>query len=205
MSELLSQENQEEKNVIIEKPLEQDIEGILNVQEENLFSELIRKEADQKKLSEKGFLISAITNEELKEIIGNPDKYILLVSKVDGTVVGYILGYDLEEFKRQDPEWEKSIILDDGVEALPESEKSLYLRHIAVRIGNRGVGTNLERKFFQEAEAAGYKYILGEILQEPVKNSVSLRFHEAIGFRIIGKVPEKKLVWNLVLKDLNKK
>jgi L-amino acid N-acyltransferase YncA len=78
----------------------------------------------------------------------------------------------------------------------------LYLRHVAVKQEARGIGSVLEYKLFKEAKSKGYKNLLGEILREPVKNKKSMAFHRALGFKVIGEIPEEGMVWDLVLKNL---
>ncbi len=181
-----------------------DIDGILVVQNENLRSSLNERGIKDEDLPERGFLISPLSAEELTEIISEPESHLLLVARSEEKIEGYALGYDLDKWKKEDPMWEKQLVFRKR-KTLPLG-KTLYFRHVAVapEIKGRGVGRMMEHDFFEEAKRRGYQYIIGEILRDPVVNKRSMDVHKTSGFEVIGENFEEGMVWDVVLKNLEK-
>lgn len=215
-------ENKESK----ESPLEikeaglEDVYGIMSVLKENL---LPKELLDQEKrvfylknagkkiedFSTKGFLINSLSEEELKDILLDKENHITLIAKENDDIVGYAITYDLENWRKCKPNWEKTVeLIDKEKDHVLTKEKVLYFRHIATKhlSKNKGVGAMLEYKVFFEAKQKGYKKIIGEALEYPIENKASLDFHKKIGFKKIGTIKESKndLIWGLYKKDLEK-
>lgn len=206
MNERPHGESMESKKLsVIESAKTSDIEGIINVQKENLLPTLREAGVHEANLSQKGFLIHPITLEELTKVISNPEKHILQVAKKDSEVEGYTLAYDLNEWKIIKPNWEQDIITNEEIKNIIKEEKVAYLRHIVMQQNSRGIGVRLENSLFREATRRSYKYIIGEILRSPIPNTISLEFHKKMGFKVVGEILENEMVWDLVLKDLRKK
>ncbi len=79
-----------EKGIKIEVAKEEDIDGILFVQ-----NSVLLKNTEFNQAGEKGFLVYSTTADELKDIISYPEN-IVLCAKDDERVIGYILAYDLD-------------------------------------------------------------------------------------------------------------
>lgn len=213
-----NQENKEQPVLDIKEAETEDIAGIISILKENL---LPREILDREKrgpylkntgkkiedFSEKGFLVKAFSEEELKNIIQDRENHITLIAQENDNIVGYAMTYDLKDWRKHNPDWEKLIEFIDKEEGkLLEKENILYFRHIATKQFSKikGVGAKLEYKIFFEAKQKGYEEIIGEALEHPIENKASLDFHKKIGFKKIGTIKEfeNELVWGLYKKDL---
>jgi predicted GNAT superfamily acetyltransferase len=191
-----------------------DIQGILSVQKGNLLLEIapdvfsLLKQGSKinedvvKEIGSRGFLIHALTEEELQRLISDRENIILLVTKENNEVDGYVLGYDINAWKKFKPEWEETVRVSEDIAELLGKEKILYLRHIARKGSAKGKGSKLMEMLINEAKSKGYKYIICEILEKPITNRASIEFHERWGFKKIGQVEEGHLMWGLFLKSL---
>lgn len=212
-----NQENKERATKIKEAEIE-DIVGIISILKENLLpNELLNKETRDiylrntgKKIedfSAKGFLVHSFSEEDIKNILLDKENHITLIAKENDDIVGYAITYNLENWRKCKPDWEKTIeIIDKEENPMLKKEKVLYFRHIATKhfSKNKGVGAMLEYKVFFEAKQKGYEEIIGEALEYPIENKASLDFHKKIGFKKIGTIKEfgNELVWGLYKKDL---
>jgi predicted GNAT superfamily acetyltransferase len=188
-----------------------DIQGILSVQEENLLSKIApdllsdqgsQIDEDVEKIGSRGFLIHALTEEELQRLICDRENIILLVTRENNEVDGYVLAYDINAWKTFKPEWEKIVKVPEDIAEFLGKEKILYLRHIARKGSAKGKGSKLMERLIKEAQSRGYKYIICEILEAPITNRASIEFHQKWGFKKVGQVIENRLTWGLFLKSL---
>lgn len=147
-----------------------------------------------------GFLITPFTD-ELVHYYVNSEKYLSLTAKLDSKIVGYAIACDLVEEKD----------LNQLIETLPEwrklnQQKVFYLSQIATKTeGEKGVGKQLMNSVLNYAMSHGYRYIVSQIIHAPIRNSVSITFHEKCGFRFIAEMVRKdKRVAGVYLKDLQK-
>ena len=178
-----------------------EIEGIMSVQTSNLLSQ--KKEAGKKDLGQKGFLIHRASNEELEELISEEKNHIVLVAKEKDRVTGYVLAYDLTDWRRKKPEWDSTIVAPEQIKELLGRGKTLYFRHIARLSECKGTGSVLLARLLQIAESRSYDRIIAEVLLKPIQNLASTRFVERFGFRAVGNVIDKDpLIWNLYMKEM---
>jgi hypothetical protein len=182
-------------NIEIRPAKEEDIPSILFIQDSFLLS-------NDDDLEKRGFLVYPITEFELKEIINNKNN-LLLVALNEKEIIGYALLYDLDEWKRVKPSWNRQILIDDKIKDTLFKNRTLYFRHIARKEGYPSVGKQLEEKAYGLARNIGYKFVIGEILEKPYSNELSKKVHEARGYKRIGEVkyPDGKL-WVIYKKEL---
>jgi hypothetical protein len=176
----------------------EDIEGIISVQN----SRFVDKDNLDESFSDSGMLLYKTTPEELKGIIGDGENHMLLVSKDDDFVTGYALSYSLDEWIENKPEWNSNLSIEASFDNILLN-KTLYLRQIAVMPGKEGAGAKLELKLFNIAKERGYKFVVGDILEKPIRNKVSMDFHERIGFIKAGTIVDGDLVWAFLAKKLD--
>jgi predicted GNAT superfamily acetyltransferase len=178
-----------------------DIDGVLSIQNQNLL-ENKQGDTEEEKING-GFLIHPLSKEDLTKIINNSDSHILLVAKEGNEIQGYILGYNLDDWKRQRPNWQTLLEISDETKEILKREKILYMRHIARKPDGKGIGSSLLVKMFEEVSARGYLYVIAEILQEPYMNIASVQFAEKFGLTMVGKRQEENgYVWGLFMKKI---
>lgn len=183
---------------------EEDSDGILFVQNENLLSQKSPEEhARPDVIARQGFLIHGLDQDELRCAIKDQENHIVFVAKSGNRVVGYFLGYDLMIWIYKKALWPASIQLDHDSDDIFTS-KTLYGRHVArlSQYSGKYIGRILEEKVFEEGRNRGYTQIIVEILEKPIPNLVSVFFHQKIGYKRIGKVPEgSEMMWGLWKKN----
>jgi L-amino acid N-acyltransferase YncA len=166
---------------IIIRPAEQkDIAEILKIQEN-----LLLKNKTIKSALKEGFLVYALKEDELKEII-NSGKDFLIVATENGLVIGYALAHDLNEWRKNKSKWDKRIIVSPKTRDHIYSDKIIYFRHIARKPDYVGVGKMLEEQIYSLAKNKGFKYVIAEILEQPISNDKSREIHEERGYLKIG-------------------
>ena len=140
-------ENPKDQRIQAQYASSNDIQGILSVQEKNLLSnkapELLLGQVpkineDVEEIESRGFLIHALTEEELQRLISDRENIILLVTKENNEVDGYVLAYDINAWKKFKPEWEETVRVSEDIAELLGKEKILYLRHIARKGSAKG-------------------------------------------------------------------
>jgi len=186
-----------EENVAIRPAKEEDIKGILKVQEE-----LLIKNKTQNEVGKNGFLVYSLKEEELKNMISLKQNFLLVAESVR-EIVGYALAYDLNVWRKNKPQWDEEITADTSIKNHLSKNKIIYFRHIARKSQNPGVGIKLEEKIYEMAKHKGYQFVIGEILERPILNEKSKTVHEQRGYKRIGQVdyPDGK-VWGLYEKKL---
>ncbi len=180
-----------------------DIPGILAVQNANLYSHL----DPAGDLSSRGFLVYPVAEGELAAVVDDPQRHILFVAREGRKVMGYALGYDLDTWEAHKPGWESCVRSDNG-SAGDWSQSTLYLRHIARLPEEEAASAPLPlvRSFIAETQRRKVSYLLGEILEQPVANTRSVKFStKAMGLSRIGQVeyPEDQTVWGLYERTFN--
>jgi len=186
---------------IIENASQKDVEEILAIQSQKVITP--EKEIENKKIEEEGFLVYPISAEDLGKLFENKEKHIVKVARTENKIVGYIICYDLEEWKLAHTDWLSSLDVADEDKAFLKSKKILYGRHIAVDVAGASVGAGLLDVTFQEAVSRGYECFVVEILKEPIENKRSTGFVQKEGFRQVGQLTDKNnRVWSLFVKDL---
>lgn len=161
--------------VQIRSAKEKDASEILFIQDSLILS-------NNREAEEHGFLVYPISKSELKKLIRDKNN-IVLVAEENKKIRGYALAYDLNEWKKIKHEWESAVKLTS---ANLES-KVLYFRHIARLKGSEGVGKKLEEAVYTLAKKRNYEIVIGEILEKPIANKVSLAKHLERGYKKLAK------------------
>lgn len=181
-----------------------DIKEILSIQEENLFLLIDR---NKEELKEKGFLFHEITENELYNLILKKEKTLVLVARKNNKIVGYALAFDFKLLQETNPYYLEKVKILKKFKKIEDSlvkEKILYFRHIARRIGQKGVGKELIKFLIDKAKERNYFAIIAEIMEKPIRNEISFGFFQKFGFEKIGEVKEgENLIWSLFYKKIN--
>jgi len=82
-----------------------DIPGILEVQKMNLISLEKNSPEELEKLCAFGFLIHALKEDELAGLVNDKVDNIIFVARNGLDICGYALAYNLEKWKKLNPEW----------------------------------------------------------------------------------------------------
>ncbi len=192
--------------VVVYEAQEADIPGIVSVHESNLLEDGFPKGTVQKEdLAQRGFLVHGMKPDKFKAIITDVVHHSVLVAKENGEVVGYILAYDLVEWKKQNPEWSATVSVDEETRALLLGDGVLYVHQVARSPLHKGkeIGKKLEEDLFFAARRRGYHYLVAEILEQPIENAVSKKLHLSLGYDRRGSVKETdEMVWGFWMKDL---
>jgi len=180
-----------------------DIPGILEVQRVNLISLEQNRAEELERLGKRGFLIHALGEGELAGMVNDKNDNIIFVARDNADVCGYALAYNLEKWKKLNPEWRNTIEIFKNVVCEFNKNRILYLRHIARKPGFDRCGSKLMKVLASAAREKAYEAIVAEILQKPVANKASTEFHEYHGFSVIGSEKEgENMVWGLFLKKI---
>ncbi len=167
-------------DIIIRSVELEDIPGILEVQKD-----LLLKNKTIVSAKKEGFLVYPIKEEELEEIILS-ESVFLIVAEDKRDIVGYILAYDLEDWRKIKPKWDKRILVIPKVKDHLNKDKIIYFRHVARKFSYAGVGFKLEENIYLLAKNKGFKWAIGEILERPLINEESKKAHEERGYIKIG-------------------
>ena len=172
----------------------QHIPGILIVLEKNLFK---NQTVTQGELENKGFLMHAFTAEDLQAAIADKENYIVLVALDGESVVGYALGYST----KTNLELQKRLL--DSATVVSPNEKIFYYRHIARMPGRKGAGKQLLSALLEEAARQNYRHVICQIAEKPLKNIISIVFHERFNFQLCGFQPDGEgTTYGVYLKSL---
>jgi len=167
----------------------EDIEGILAIHDEVF---LPNRKKDE--LEEKGFLLSPINAEELKTAIQDTDNFIVLVAKKENKIIGHVLAYDLNMWRKLKPKWDEKIEPRDNYDQILKL-KVIHLRHIARKDTAKGAGHQLLEYLLQTAKAKGYDMVIAEILEKPHDNKISKKlFQNRMKFKKVGTIYKDKTV-----------
>lgn len=192
-----------------EKMSSVDISDVLKIQEEQSISKVIEEKSGNKdEIERNGFLVHLLSEDELSEILNIPEGIETIVCKEGGEIVGYSIGYNLELWKKLNPDWESSVRFLEGFDKAELSSKSVYLRHINTSPrAKAGTGKKISMQFIEQSKSRGFLSVFGEILKEPYANKASMAVHKRMGFAEIGEIREKdsgqgELIWALMQKKL---
>jgi L-amino acid N-acyltransferase YncA len=174
-----------------------DISNIIEVLKHNLIQQ--KSGTQNIPLQSSGFLIHGFTKDELEAAIMDPINHLVLVATENNTVVAYALSYDLRHIK---PHWVVDIHGTPEIHALLATEKILYHRHIAKHSNTQGIGTELLKTLIAEAKARDYAYIVCQIVEKPLQNTISIKLHEESGFSAVGFVEDDKYTLGIYLKSM---
>ena len=186
-----------------------DIGDILEIQRINSLQEAEAQEKTKDEIERAGLLVHLLTEEEIEELLEQPENVSLIVCRENNEVVGYAVGYKMKFWKDLHPGWIDSVKFTDGhSESDISDEKSVYFRHVATSSNaTPGTGKKISNELVRQSIENGYSTILGEILKEPYENKPSLVMHKRIGFKEMGEIEEDyegvKYKWGLFEKELN--
>lgn len=179
-----------------------DIQGILQVQNEQSLSDAIAKGKSREEIERSGFLVHMLTAEELEKLLDMPQDVIVLSCKENEKVLGYSIGYAVKLWKELHPNWENSIRFFNDFGLQDVGNDAVYCRHVAA--SKAGVGAQLTRELVRMSQERGFTKMLGEIAKEPYINRVSSAVHKRMGFEEIGEIDEilegAQYKWGLVRK-----
>src|SRR5262245_26930776 len=162
-----------------------DIPAILSVLQKNLLAN--RSNLPEATLSKLGFLLHGFDAEELNRSIACED-HIILVAKENKEVVGYAIGYILNDER---PDWFSRIEAPERILTALIQHKILHLRHIAKIPGTKRIGTWLLNSLLTMAAEKQCRYVIAKIAKSPLCNQASTIFHEKMGFHQAGIVRDK--------------
>jgi len=179
------------------KPAElNDIPGILAVLHKNLVAN--KKSAELENMEDKGFLINGFTEEELQTYLNDKQNYIVLAAHDDNnTILGYTIGYDSQKLPA-DLYDQFNLIFPD----ILQTNKILYLRHIAKLPLTKHVGSTLLKTLLEQARKKNYQYMVCQIAEHPHQNTVSKKFHEKFEFKRIGSGEVKGHTFGIYIRKL---
>lgn len=177
-----NKENNERATEVKEAEIE-DIVGIISVLKENLLpSEFLNKETRDlylkntgKKIedfSTKGFLVHSFSEEELKDIILDKENHITLIAKENDDIVGYAMTYNLENWRKCKPNWEKTVDLIDEEKTSFLKKKRYYILDILQPndfLKTKALEQYLNIKSFLKRNKKATKKLLGKPLNIQLK------------------------------------
>lgn len=176
---------------------EEDINEILTIQAQKLVDPENIAQGDTQEIEEKGFLVYPLSKSELEELIKDPGNHIIKVAKKDGRVIGYLIAYDLDNWRELHPDWLNNL---EGKRDSLTQRRTLFGRHIAVDESETGSGIGralLEAVIFT-GRTRDYQNFVVEVLDKPITNRKSTKFVERAGFKKIGQRQDGGLkVWSI--------
>lgn len=181
----------------------EDVDRILAIQSEKLI--VPEDEASAQHAKDNGFLVYALSAEELRGIIEDSESHIIKVAREGNQIVGYIISYDMQEWQELHPDWFSRLNAGENDKDDLSRDKVMYGRHIAVSDDalSPGLGRKLLTSTLEEAEKRGYHCYTVEVLKEPVANIRSANFVQKRGFELIGQnEDDKHRVWSVYLKEI---
>ena len=170
---------QENEKVEILSAKENDIEGILKIQQEHLLKNV---STDTEKKD--GFLLFETAAETLKEII---EEEKIIISKVDDDLAGYLILMTPEKLKKSD----FYALFLENIKNFKYKDKQLdnynYIVYAQAAVSKKYQGMGLNRKMQKEAKERFINYYdlgIGEI---NTKNEASLKVNiDRLGWKPVG-------------------
>ncbi len=125
-----------------------------------------------------GYLINKMELAEVTKDIEKEDCPYYVAKGREGTVLGYVkVSQGLDEEYLQDIEW-----LEGEIRRKVETEPCIYVDQVAVARGNRHKG--IARFIYQNLlDSYPQRNFAAFIIEKPVENRISMKFHEKLGFR----------------------
>lgn len=158
-----------------------DIQWVIDCMQANLFDNLDNKN--------KWRLYYPISQEEFEKLIQDPD-IILFCAKQWNNIKWYALWYNLKKWISKKNTRMQDIQVTQETRKILEDKKTFYRRHVAIHPHHQWnwISKWLELSTFQEAKKQWYKYIIAEIMKEPIENSQSLEIHKKIWLKKIWEI-----------------
>ena len=188
-------ENREK--LVAQFALEEDLAGMIEVLNKNLIADKKLHEINKDNLEANGFLVGPFTAEEISNHLAATEKHVILVLKEEKRVIGYLISYDIQQVNEN---LYKEFLSFPEIDAFKDKKKILYYRQIAKLPGKDGVGSTLLKKMLEEAKTMGYEAIVCRIVHKPLRNKISIGFHEDFGFKCLGLVKNDDITLGVYLK-----
>ena len=182
----------------------EDISWIMEIQR----SQLKIPENLSKEEAKQGFLVYKVSEEELKTLITGDIKHIIKVAKENGNVVGYFIAYDMQYYLQQHPEWinEFKENLGGDMKQIFQGHDVLFSKQLTLSsvAKKTGLGEKLWEAVYQDAVSQGFRYEVGEVLAEPIRNVAmeSLVFGK-LKFNLAGyRTDKNNRKWSVITRSL---
>lgn len=178
----------------------EDIPFIMEIQRSQLKNpeDLSEEEAKQ------GFLVYEVGEEELKSLIMRDIKHVIKVARKNGNVIGYFIAYDMKHYLRQHSEWINEFEENPkrGLKEIFKGDDVLFSKQLALSSTAKGtgLGDKLWEAVYQDAVALSFRYEVGEVLAEPVRNTAmeALVFGK-LKFNLAGyRTDKKNRKWSVI-------
>ena len=170
-----------------------DIEKMMEICEENLL-ENNREKFSANDFSNKGFLLTRLTSQNVQEMIDDKKNYVVLVAKDGDKIMGYLIACDIEKVDYELREKIKELKNFRG--------KVFYHKQIVKKLGVKQVGEKLLLSMLDEVNNRGYSHVVCRIVHEPFYNQASISFHQKFGFSQVGLYKKNEVLTGIYLKDL---
>lgn len=148
-----------------------DIPGIMAVQ----LSQIKKPEELAPDDAKQGFLVYKVSEEDLKTLIAGDIRHVIKVARKNGAVIGYFIAYDMKYYLHQHPEWINEFQENSGVDMKQKFQGPdvLFSKQLALSpsVKGTGLGEKLWEAVYHDAAALGFKYEVGEVLAEPIRNT----------------------------------
>ena len=178
---------------------EADLDGMLAVLKKNLIADKKLHEIDKNNVEANGFLVGPFTAEEISNHLAATEKHVILVLIEEERVIGYLISYDLQQV---DKTMYEEFVSFPEIDAFKDKKKILYYRQIAKLPGKANVGSTLLKKMLEEAKSMGYEAVVCRIVHQPLRNKISIGFHEDFGFKCLGMVKNDEITLGVYFKEL---
>lgn len=185
----------------------EDIPGIMELQ----MSQIKKPEQLTQEDAKQGFLVYEVSKEELITLITGDIKHVVKVARKNNKVMGYFIAYDMNYYLQQHPEW-----INEFEENSPGDMKQkfqgsdiLFSKQLALNSGVKktGLGEKLWEAVYQDAVALGFRYEVGEVLAEPIRNTAmeTLVFNK-LKFNFAGyRTDKNNRKWSVITRTLDNK
>lgn len=148
-----------------------DIPGIMAIQ----LTKIKKPEELEPEAAKQGFLVYKVSEEELRTLIAGDIKHIIKVARKNGGIIGYFIAYDMKYYLHQHPEWINEFEENSGGDMKQKFQGPdvLFSKQLALSSSAKGtgLGEKLWEAVYQNAAALGFKYEVGEVLAEPIRNT----------------------------------
>jgi L-amino acid N-acyltransferase YncA len=166
---------------MIREAIVSDIPEIMTILQENLLSNL--SHLDQNSLESRGFIIFGFNEYDLKKMIEDKKNFMVLIAQECQQIIGYTICFDDKD----------------------SPQKLLYYKHIAILPNKKGVAKQLMQAIIDKAYKSYYQGIICHIALYPIKNCVSIAFHEKYGFKLLSTIQKEEIQFGLYKLDLDGK
>lgn len=186
-----------EKLPEVRRMIDDDVSFVVNVWNKTKINFESEDDLVNEKNRESGFFVREFSDMELKTIIDLAES-ICLIRRLGNKVEGFLIATSLNAWLNLHPDWEKMATYKKEE---VDPDKTMWVYSIFSDHSNPRLAITLHKKLKESAVAKGFTYELGQILETPVENIRSERFHEALGFSKVGTRKDsyegQELVWGV--------